>query len=58
MKNALENKPYYFLMLRDMKLKFSKRKSGSWVLTEPSKFKWISVTSMNPLLYSLEFTKF
>jgi len=44
-------------MIRDMKLKFSNRKSESWVMAEPSKFKRISVVSMNPLFYSLEFTK-
>ena len=57
MKIALENKSYYYLMIRDMKLKFSNRKSESWVMAEATKFKRFSVVSMNPLFYSLEFTK-
>jgi hypothetical protein len=39
MMDALEKKRYYFLLIRDMKLKSSNRKSGSWILLESHKFK-------------------
>jgi hypothetical protein len=44
MKNV-EKKRYYFLIVRDMELKSSKRKSGSWDLAESSKFKRIPMDS-------------